>query len=101
MHLFVSLSCLSLMTHIDPKCLAQDCLRGIMELPSAKLRKRNAVGDLRELADELAVSRTTAKVQDLSEQAFTDLHGQVLAKAHRFSSRSDRYGSRVGITVAA
>ena len=74
MNLFVSLSCLSLMTHIDPKCLAQDCLRGIMELPSAKLRKRNAVGDLRELADELDVSRTTATLQPSRSSAFPFSH---------------------------
>ena len=49
---------------IDPKCLAQDCLHGIMEAPSAKLRKRDAVGNLRELADDLGVQQRTAKLQD-------------------------------------
>ena len=51
-----------------------------MEVPSAKLRKRDAVGNLRELADELGVPRI-AKLQDLSEQAFFTFHGEVLAKA--------------------
>ena len=49
--------------HIDPRCLAQDRLRGIMEAPFAKLRKRDAVGNLRELAEELGVQRI-AKLQE-------------------------------------
>ena len=37
-----------------------------MEQPTAKLRKRDAVGNLRELADELGLSRIL-KLQDLSD----------------------------------
>ena len=57
-----------------------------MEAPSVKLRKRDAVGNLRELADELGVQRT-AKLQNLSEQAFATFHGQVLAKAETHPPR--------------
>ena len=49
---------------------------------SAKQRKRDAVGNLRELAEELGVSGTSRKKPDMPEEEFVTLHHDVVMQAH-------------------
>jgi hypothetical protein len=49
--------------------------------PSAKQRKRDAVGNLRDIADELGMSLDTRKKADLAEAEFLVMHSHIMGQA--------------------